>query len=196
MWRDTLRDLQWRRRRFIIAIVGTSLVLGMTLLSAGVAQSFRDEVGRTLDAMNIDAWVVKEGAAGSFNTLIPQSEAARVAAVPGVREADAMLYFPEPIALKDEVVDTNLFGHRPGGVGTPPLKRGRAISGHGEAVVDEGLGLELGSKFNVGRESFTVVGLTSKLTLFAGTSNMYIAITDMQRAVFNGLPVATAVAVR
>jgi hypothetical protein len=31
MWRVALRDLQWRRRRFVIAVLATSLVFGMTL---------------------------------------------------------------------------------------------------------------------------------------------------------------------
>ncbi|HEV7855102.1 MAG TPA: glutamine ABC transporter permease, partial [Mycobacterium sp.] len=37
MLRVTLRDLQWRRRRFVITIVGTSLVFAMTLLLTGLS---------------------------------------------------------------------------------------------------------------------------------------------------------------
>ena len=40
MWMTALRDLQWRRRRFPIAVVGTSLVFAMTLVLAGLATSF------------------------------------------------------------------------------------------------------------------------------------------------------------
>jgi putative ABC transport system permease protein len=195
MLRDTLRDLQWRRRRFAIAAAGTSLVFAMALLLAGVAQSFRAETQRTIDALAIDAWVVPKGAVGSFNSLFSQSEAGRVAASPGVERAEPMLFFPQPIA-GEKIVDANVFGHRAGGIGTPPLSQGRAVSGPGEAVVDEALDLAPGSSFHLGDESFTVVGLTSGLTLFAGAPNIYITTPDMQRAAFNGLPVATGIAVQ
>ena len=33
-----LRDLQWRRRRFIIAILGTAVVFAMTLVLTGLAK--------------------------------------------------------------------------------------------------------------------------------------------------------------
>ena len=48
MWMTALRDLQWRRRRFLIAVIGTSLVFGMTLVLAGLATSFDREATRTL----------------------------------------------------------------------------------------------------------------------------------------------------
>jgi hypothetical protein len=35
MWRLGLRDLQWRRRRFTVAVAATVLVFAMTLLFAG-----------------------------------------------------------------------------------------------------------------------------------------------------------------
>ena len=47
MLRVTLRDLQWRRRRFVIAIVGTSLVFAMTLVLTGLSNGFREEANNT-----------------------------------------------------------------------------------------------------------------------------------------------------
>jgi putative ABC transport system permease protein len=35
MWLVSLRDLQWRRRRFLIAVAATALVFAMSLLMAG-----------------------------------------------------------------------------------------------------------------------------------------------------------------
>ena len=42
-----LRDLQWRRRRFLIAVVGTSFVFAMTLVLTGLANGFRVEASNT-----------------------------------------------------------------------------------------------------------------------------------------------------
>ena len=59
-----LRDLQWRKRRFAIAIVGTGLVFAMTLVLTGLANGFRVEATRTVDSLQLDAFLVKSGATG------------------------------------------------------------------------------------------------------------------------------------
>src|SRR6202023_2551233 len=81
-----LRDMQWRRRRFVIAIVSTGLVFAMTLVLTGLANGFRVEAQHTVDSMGVDAFVVKTGAAGPFlgSTPFPDVDLARVAAEPGV----------------------------------------------------------------------------------------------------------------
>ncbi len=53
-----LRDLQWRRRRFLIAVLGTALVLSMTLVLAGLSAAFVNEVDRTMTARARTASVV------------------------------------------------------------------------------------------------------------------------------------------
>lgn len=52
-----LRDMQWRRRRFVVAIVSTGLVFAMTLVLTGLANGFRVEAQRTVDSMGVDATV-------------------------------------------------------------------------------------------------------------------------------------------
>jgi putative ABC transport system permease protein len=56
MWRLALRDLQWRRRRFVIAVLATSLVFGMTLLMTGFSGSLHNEGPRIVAAVGADAW--------------------------------------------------------------------------------------------------------------------------------------------
>jgi putative ABC transport system permease protein len=53
----TLRDLQWRRRRFMIAIVGTGLVFAMTLVLTGLSNGFRVEADDTVDALGFDTYL-------------------------------------------------------------------------------------------------------------------------------------------
>jgi putative ABC transport system ATP-binding protein len=66
-----LRDMQWRRRRFVIAIASTGLVFAMTLVLTGLANGFRVEAQCTVDSMGVDAFVVKAGAAGPFMGSTP-----------------------------------------------------------------------------------------------------------------------------
>jgi putative ABC transport system permease protein len=93
MWRVALRDLQWRRRRFVIALLATSLVFGMTLLMAGADASLHNEGRRIVAALGADAWLVADGASGPFTTStpIPTADAGRVAATPGVVRADPLV---------------------------------------------------------------------------------------------------------
>ena len=66
MWRVALRDLQWRRRRFVIAVLATSLVFGMTLLMTGFSTSLHNEGRRIVAALGADGWLVAAGAPGPF----------------------------------------------------------------------------------------------------------------------------------
>ncbi|MDH6246544.1 hypothetical protein M2432_004202 [Mycobacterium sp. OTB74] len=61
-----LRDLQWRRRRFVIAVVGTAFVFAMTLVLTGLANGFRVEASDTVNALGIDYFMIQNGAAGPF----------------------------------------------------------------------------------------------------------------------------------
>jgi putative ABC transport system permease protein len=196
VWRDTLRDLQWRRRRFVIAIVGTALVFAVTLLIGGLADSFRAEARRTVDALGIDAWVVNKGTTGPFTgvSLLDAGRAAEVRQIAGVRRADPVLILPQPVVPSS--ASCQVFGYVPGGVGTPPVVRGRAARASGEAAVDDTLGAKIGSRVLISGVAFRVVGVTHGLTLFGGRPSLYVPLADLQRLGINGLPMATGIAVQ
>jgi len=197
VWLITLRDLQWRKRRFAIAVVGAGLVFALTLVIAGMSASFRDEAARTVAAVGADAWVVRAGTAGPFTTLatLPAALAGEIAKEPGVRAADPIVVIHQTIrAPRDR--DINLFGHRIGGLGAPPVKVGRPVAASGEAVVDSTLGLHPGSRFGLGPGTFTVAGTTAGMSFNAGIPTVYVSIQDVQVLVFGGRPVAGAIVTR
>ena len=135
MWQATLRDLQWRRRRFLIAIIGTALVFAMSLLMSGLAASVTLETDRTLDTIGADVWVVQEGASGPFTRLQSHPDidvGSGRGRAPGITRADPIIYVHQTIG--DEPTDINLFGVVPGGIAEPTVKRRDASSqGSGEA---------------------------------------------------------------
>src|SRR5450631_2092425 len=73
----SLRDLQWRRRRFLIGVLAAGLVFALTLLMSGVSASFGNEIKNTVVAFNVDEWVVPSGVSGPFTSsrVFPASEA-------------------------------------------------------------------------------------------------------------------------
>ena len=112
MLRVTLRDLQWRRRRFVIAIVGTSLVFAMTLVLTGLSNGFRVEADDTVDALGFDTYLVKSGPAGPFigSPPFPQSAVTRAARLPGVTSAVPLVYTATTVPDGGSTRNVNVFG--------------------------------------------------------------------------------------
>jgi putative ABC transport system permease protein len=72
----SLRDLQWRRRRFLIGVLATGLVFALTVVMSGVNASFTNEVNRTVDSFAVDQWIVPKDVSGPFTStqVFPASE--------------------------------------------------------------------------------------------------------------------------
>ena len=89
-----LRDLQWRRRRFIIAVVGTAFVFAMTLVLTGLANGFRVEARNTVDAFGIDYFLIQNGAVGPFPGLVAvrSGRCGSAQRLPGVQSAAGLVY--------------------------------------------------------------------------------------------------------
>ena len=198
MWLITLRDLQWRRRRFGIAIAATALVFAMALVIAGIAASFRAEAIRTVRAVGADAWVTSEDVTGPFTTFasIPESHETTLDSDPEVRSADPLIVLRQTYLVGDGAKDVTLIGHRAGGLGTPPVARGRAPRAAREIAVDASAGFDLGRTFVVGTTGFTVVGVTEGLHFFAGLPAAYVVLADAQELAFGGGEFVTAYVTR
>jgi putative ABC transport system permease protein len=190
-----LRDLQWRRRRFLIGVIATGLVFALALLITGMGASFRNEVERTVDAMGADAWVVPSEASGPFTagTTFPESVADEVARQPGVTKASALAVLRFTVRTPS-VRDINVVAVEPGGVGSPVPKDGEEVSRSGEIVVDKTLGIDVGESLRIGNRPFKVVGKTSGLTFFAGTPTVFMPLADAQALQMGGAKLATSVA--
>jgi putative ABC transport system permease protein len=190
----TLRDLQWRARRFAIAGLGAATVFAMTLVVAGLLSSFHHETRRTLDAIGADGWVVREGVDGVFTTpsVVPVSLAHEVARAPGVRRADPIVVLHNTVQWHG-TKDVNVIGHTPGGLGTPPVSEGRLAQAAGEIVVDRSLGIGLGQTVQLAGRAMRVVGRTAGLSINGGQPVVFLPLAEAQKALVNGLPVASAV---
>ena len=74
----------------------------------------------------------------------------------------------------------------------PRVVEGRPIlRSRYEAVADRGTGLALGEQIKLGRDTFTVVGLTKGLVASGGDPVVFIALRDAQKLQFDLTPSAT-----
>src|SRR5436190_2573993 len=195
MWFISLRDLVYRRRRFVIAILGTAAVIAMALVLAGMASGFTVEADRTLEGIGADAWVVPKGVPGPFTSFrtMPVALAHQVAQEPGVQQADPFIHLRQTVPTNGKLNDVNVFGYTPGGLGTPQVTEGNAVSGPGQIVVDSKLGYGVGDRLVVGRWPYRVVGVVDGMTLMGGFPDVYVTIRDAQTMGFEGQPVITTV---
>jgi putative ABC transport system permease protein len=191
----TLRDLLYRYRQFLIAVVGAGVVFAMALLLTGLANSFRVEVTNTVDSVGADGWVLPAGSTGPFTSFgtLPLETVEAVASLPGVEQADPLAIVPTTTSVDGEVRSLRLMGHRLGGLGTPPLAEGRAAERPGEVVADQRLGVDVGGRIELGDARLTVVGVTEGLTLLGGTPNVYASVDDVRDIAFQGAPLVTTV---
>jgi putative ABC transport system permease protein len=196
MWLISLRDLQWRRRRFIIAVFATGLVFGITLLLSGINASFQNEINHTVGSFDASGWIVPTAAAGPFTSsaAFPAALARQVARTPGVHEADPMVVTRVTLAGATPT-DLIVFGTVIHGIG-PQATSGRDARRPGEMVVDSSLGKAVGQVIAVGGRQFHIVGTYSGNTVFAGQPTAVVPIQDARAISFDGEPLATSVVVR
>lgn len=197
MWRLSLRDLQWRRRRFLIAVFATAIVFSMTLLMSGITAGMRAENRRIVERFHADAWLVAKGTSGPFtaSTVIPAAVATQVATTPGVRRADPIVLFRSTVG-KETLKDVNIIGYQLGGIGAPRPSEGRAPRARGDVVADTALGVGVGDRISVSGHSLRVVGLVSGVTYYFGTPTLLMSVQDAQDLAFTGQPLATAIVTR
>lgn len=196
LWLVAVKDLAWRRRRFVMAVVATSLVFALALIGTGVRDSLSREPAAALDALGADALVVPQGGSGPFGGLAEIGDATveAVRAGSGVDDADVMLTAGATAFTPDETL-VQLVGHVPGGVASPEVSDGRAPTGPGEAAVGARTGLDPGDVVEIRDRRFEVVGVTDRTTVSGGRPLVFLAIDDAQELLFGGLPLANALVV-
>ena len=202
MIKIALRDLQWRSRRVIVAVLGASLVLALALVMSGLSAGFDNESRKTVELARATGWVIDEGGTGPFlqPSPLPVAVVDALVAQVGAQHASPLLFGRQsvhtvgggPIGSHEHV---NLVGAPPGRLGSPLVAKGRGIQRDGEAVVDVTLGVKIGGRVNLGRSTFTVVGEVRGARLLAGVPNVYVTLRDAQKLASNGQNLATAVVV-
>jgi len=209
IWLASIRDLQWRSRRFLLAVLATGLVFGLALMISGVANSFNVEVKNTVGALGGRLWFVPTGSLGPFTVAapFPASDVTAIRRIPGVTAANPILVSR---ALTDGAITNsdstsasvssaqavNLIGVDPGGVGSPRVIEGRPLGPGNSAVVDESLGVKVGQEIALNGRRFKVTGLVSGVTYFAGQPVVFVTLRAADALTADGQALATAVLAR
>ena len=201
MWKGSLvlmaalRDLPWRRRRFIIAILGTAVVVAMTLVLTGLANGFRVESRETVDSLGIDTFIVRSDAAGPFVGSAPYAadQLSMVAHAIGRADAVPLVYSATLAKGGNWTRSSNLYGAPESGPGMPPIAKGRPPSNPSEIAVSDTLGHGLGDSLVVGSRRVSVVGIVKNSTALGHQPNLFFTVEGAQQAVFSGQPLISSI---
>ncbi len=188
-----LRDLQWRKRRFVIAIVGTGLVFAMTLVLTGLANGFRVEATRTVDSLGLDAYLVKSGATGPF--LGSSAFPANKLQVTGVDTAVPLVYGSATMPNNGSARSVNVFGAPERGPGMPAMMEGRPPTEPHETAVSSTMDKPIGDTIEVGSRNLQIVGIVDDSTALAGQSNVFLTVNGAQTLLFSGQQLISSIGV-
>jgi putative ABC transport system permease protein len=186
-----LRDLQWRKRRFVIAIVGTGLVFACTLVLTGLANGFRVEADRTVNSLGIDRFLIKAGAAGPLIGSTPFEPA------PGVPDGVPIVFGSTTAPGDGSPENVNVFGLPNQRPGMPPIvDGGRAPSNVDEVAVSTTMQRPVGGDIEIGSRRMHIVGLVDDSTVLAGQANIFLTVEGAQALLFSGKPLMSSVGLR
>jgi putative ABC transport system permease protein len=193
-----LRDMQWRRRRFVIAVLSTAIIFAMTLVLTGLANGFRVEAEKTVDALGVDVFLVKAGASGPFVGATPFApvELGRIATMPGVLAAAPLTYAGGTVTEGDSARNADLFGAPERGPGMPVASEGRAPSTPDEVLVSSTLGRNVGDDIEIASRKLRIVGIVENSTALANLPNVFFTTAGAQQVVYGGQPLVASIGIR
>ena len=190
--------MQWRKRRFVIAILSTSLIFGMTLVLTGLANGFRVEAEKTVDSLGVDVFLVKAGASGPFVGATPFApvDLERITSAPGVVAAAPLAYAGGTATLGDATRNVDIFGGPERGPGMPAVSQGRSPSTPDEVAVSSTLGRQIGDDVEIASRRLHIVGVVENSTALANLPNVFLTTQGAQQLVYGGEQLIASIGIR
>ncbi len=178
-----LKDIRHGLGRFVLTGTGIGMLLMVVMGMAGIYRGLVEEATLLVDRSGADLWIVQSGTRGPFAEIsrLPRSIEDRALTVPGVIHARSFVshtiqreYDGRPLRVMIQ------------GLSWPtdrgawlPIVSGRALrQGHYEMIADASSGLKPGERVPLGKDIYTVVGLTQLMTSSSGDPMAFVSVAD------------------
>jgi putative ABC transport system permease protein len=178
-----VKDIHHNLSRFSLTALGIGMLLMIVMAMGGIYQGLIQDATLLVDSIGADLWVVQYGTRGPFAEIsrIPRNLEDRLLAVPGVKSAHAFVTYVVQREHRKKPLRMQVQG-----LSWPedngewlPLISGRALgAAHFEMVADKILGLQLGDKVALGKDVYTVVGITSGMNSTGGDGMAFFSLLD------------------
>jgi putative ABC transport system permease protein len=163
----------------------------------GIYRGIVVEALTVVQVQSADVWVVEQGTRGPFaeSSRIPGDTREAVARLSGVASAGGVTYQTVETEAGGQKFRLYVIGYEPGRPGGPAaVVEGRPIGrSHYELIADRRSGLSLGDRVTLGRNTFTVVGMTEDLVASGGDPVAFMTLLDSQKLQFDLAPPAARI---
>ncbi len=186
------RDIKHTFGKFIVTAMGVGMLLGIVLIMIGVYRGMMVDAEVLLDDLNVDLWVVQEDTLGPFaeSSRVHEDLKDAVYAIDGVAKTAALTFQNLQLHNKERAVRVVAVGFDPYG-SFNPVNPKRVVEGRGlerdhyEIIVSDNIGFKMGEKIPIGRNTYTVVGITHGTVSSGGDPLVYISLNDAQELQFS-----------
>ncbi len=184
------KDIRHNLGRFALTTVGVGMLLMIVMGMGGIYRGIVEDATLLIDRVGADLWIVQRSTRGPFAEVsrVPSNLVHRAAAVPGVQVAREFVFHTIQRQHEEKPLRLAVVGLSwPTDKGEwLPLMAGRSLAtNHFEMLADETLGLRLGERIQLGKETYTVVGITTSMISSAGDGLAFFTVDDAQAIQFD-----------
>ncbi len=184
------KDIQHNLGRFVLTVVGIGMLLMIVMGMGGIYRGLVEEATLLVGRIGADLWIVQRDTRGPFAEVsrVPKTLVYRVQAVPGVESVREFVFHTIQREHGGKPLRMSVLG-----LSWPldkgewlPLAAGRPLArNHYEMIADKTLGLQLHERIKLGKETYTVVGITSGMASIAGDGMIFVTVWDSQAIQFD-----------
>jgi putative ABC transport system permease protein len=184
------KDIQHNLGRFALTTVGIGMLLMIVMGMAGIYRGLIEDATLLIERIGADLWVVQRDTRGPFAEVsrVPKTLVYRVLAVPGVQSAREFVFHTIQRQYDGKPLRMSVLG-----LSWPldkgewlPLTAGRPLrQNHYELIADKTLGLRLHERIELGKETYTIVGITSGMVSSGGDGMAFATVWDAQAIQFD-----------
>jgi len=184
------KDIRKNLGRFVMTTIGIGMLLMIVMGMAGIYRGLLEDATFLINKIGADLWIVQQDTRGPFaeQSRVPRSMVYRAQTVPGVLSAREFVFHTIQREHRGKLLRMSILG-----LGWPEDKgdwthliAGRPLrQNHYEMIADKSLGLELGEKLLLGKDEYTIVGLTSGMVSTGGDAMAFTTLLDSQAIQFD-----------
>lgn len=183
-WRDISHSLG----KFITTALGVGLLIGVVLVMIGIYRGMVHDAMIVPNNISPDLWVVQKETLGPFaeSSRLHEDLKYSLKGFEGVKEVHPLTFQGIQIHKNGKPIRVYALGYESLSSFAPfTLTSGTAIKARNrEIIVDTKTGFKLGDEVHLGRNRYTVVGLTHKAVSSGGDPMIYLDLREAQELQF------------
>jgi putative ABC transport system permease protein len=181
------KDISHSLSKFLITALSVGVLLGIVIVMIGVYRGMVFDAVSLVDDIKADIWVVQQDTLGPFaqTSKVHEDLKDQITYQDGIKYAEAITFQTFQMENKDNDFKVMLVGYDPFGkievIDKSKLIAGRVLKKqHFEIVVSQKTGFKLGDKIKLGRDIYTVVGITKNTVSNGGDYLIYTSLKDAE----------------